>query len=620
MRVVSRASLVLVALAACAACGGEKPVVAPALVRVDVTPQFGVLGQQDPEANALPWKRAHGVVLGDCRSAHALQPGVELLLPIPAGAAKLATACAARLRSSTEREGQVRIAMEIESAGRWNRVGGWEGDLARLLDGWTEIELPLDAPTGAAGRLRVRAELTGAAKPDGVEVLVQPLRALAAPPKTPRVLPNVLVISIDTLRADHLSCYGYARPTSPRIDALAKEGVLFEHVVAAAPWTLPSYGSLFTACTPAVHRAGVNAAHEDRFGRDEDTSKEQLEILRTDLPTLAEQLGAGGFASAGFQANSFLRAKNGVDRGFDRWVFYQYHAPVGVDLALDWIESHAGAPWFCFLHIMDVHQPYVPPPPFDRKFSERSFTDVEGYPPAIDSLRAKRPDDATVRLLVDEYDGAIAYTDQEVGRLLDRLQAQGLLDSTLVVVHADHGEEFWEHGGYEHGHTEYTELLSVPLILRLPGKVPAGKRVASRVRLIDLMPTVLDLLHLPPAPGIEGRSLLPLVEGRSEPARECISEATLHGPREIKALTVGADASILRGGAAGLFFDLAADPAETKDLSIERRSRAQELEERLLKRHEIILRSAVRAHAMQLTDADRKRLREMGYTEGADGR
>jgi arylsulfatase A-like enzyme len=427
------------------------------------------------------------------------------------------------------------------------------------------------------------------------------------------------VISIDTLRADHLSCYGYARRTSPRIDALAKEGVLFEQVVAAAPWTLPSYGSLFTACTPAVHRAGVNAAHEERFGRDEDTSKEELEILRTDLPTLAERLGAGGFASAGFQANSFLRAKNGVDRGFDRWVFYQYHAPVGVDLALDWIESHTSAPWFCFLHVMDVHQPYVPPPPFDRKFSERSFTDVEGYPPAIDSLRAQRPDDAMVRLLLDEYDGAIAYTDQEVGRLLDRLQAQGLLDSTLVVVHADHGEEFWEHGGYEHGHTEYSELLRVPLILRLPGRLAAGKRVGARVRLIDLMPTVLDLLHLPPANGIEGKSLLSLIDGKAEPDRECISEATLHGSREIKALAVGADASILRGGSAGLFFDLAADLAEKRDLSVERRPRARELEERLLNRHAIILQSAVRAHAMQLTDADRKRLREMGYTDGGDG-
>ena len=130
---------------------------------------------------------------------------------------------------------------------------------------------------------------------------------------------------------------------------------------------------------------------------------------------------------------------------------------------------------------------------------------------------------------------------------------------------------------------------------------------------------MLDLLHLPPANGIEGRSLLPLIDGRGEPDRECISEATLHGPREIKALTVGADASILRGGAPGLFFDLAADLAETKDLSTERRSRARELEERLLRRHVIILQSAVRAHAMQLTDADRKRFREMGYTDGGDG-
>lgn len=605
-----RSTSARLALLALAACGGQKPVPAPPIVRVEVTPQFRVLEQQDPEANLSPWKRSQGVVLGDCRSAHVLQPGGELVLPAPAGATRLATACAARLHSSSERGGHVRMTLEIGKTS-----ARWEGELADLLERWAEIELHLDEPTGSADRVRVRAELTGAARPESIEFLVEPLRAAAKSSG-----PNVLVISIDTLRADHLSCYGYERKTSPRIDALASEGVLFEQVVAAAPWTLPSYGSLFTACTPAVHRAGVNAAHEELFGRDEDSPKEELEILRGDLPTLAEELSAAGFATAGFHANSFLRAKNGVDRGFDRWVFYQYHVSFGVDLALDWIDRCGGAPWFCFLHVMDVHQPYVPPPPFDRKFSDRSHAEVADYPPAIDGLRAKRPDDATVRLLVDEYDGAIAYADDEIGRLLDRLQAKGVLDRTLVVVHSDHGEEFWEHGGYEHGHTEYAELLRVPLILRWPGPLPAGRRVTPRVRLIDLMPTVLDLLRLPPAGGIEGRSLLPLLEGKAEAPRECISEATLHGRREIKALTVGPESFVLRGTGPGLLFDLAADPQEAKDLAAERRSRAQELEGRLRKRHEAILQSAVRARAMQLSDADRRRLREMGYTGAGDGR
>jgi arylsulfatase A-like enzyme len=522
--------------------------------------------------------------------------------------------------------------MEVQASGIWRRIGGFEGSLARLMGSWVEIEMPLGALEGRAGHVRVRGEVSGALSSESIEFLVEPLRAVSdrSEPRSPDVRSpdvrsggarsNVLVISIDTLRADHLSSYGYSRPTSPRIDALAREGVLFEQVVAPAPWTLPSYGSLFTACTPAVHRAGVNSAHEERFGRDEDTKNEELEILRSDLVTLAESFKAAGWATAGFHANSFLRAKNGVDRGFDRWVFYQYHAPVGIDLALDWIERNRIGPWFCFLHLMDVHQPYVPPPPFDRKFSARSHTEVPSYPPPIDELRAKRPEESMRQLLIDEYDGAIAYTDDRIGDMLDRLKGMGLLDQTLVVVHSDHGEEFWEHGGYEHGHTEYDELLRVPMILRLPARLPSGKRVGARARLLDLMPTLLDLLGLPSVSGIEGRSLLPLIEGKVESPRECISEATLHGLREIKALTIGSESLILRGAGPGRLFDLAADSAETRDLSADRRTRAHEMEARLLRRHEVILNSAIRARAMQLSEADRKRLREMGYTDGGDGR
>ncbi|HEV8112275.1 MAG TPA: sulfatase [Planctomycetota bacterium] len=607
--------LFVCACPALVACSREKPLAPPELARVDVTPPFGELERQDPEASLPRWKREHGIVLGDLRSAHPFKADAELLLPVPPAATRVATAFAAHRKSGTERAGDVALTIELQESGTWRRIGGWNGPLARLLDAWAELEVPLATRAGSASRARVRASLTGAAA-DAIEFLVEPLRAVAdAATGSPAAHPNVLILSIDTLRADHLSSYGYRRATSPRIDALAREGVLFEKVVAAAPWTLPSYGSLFTGCTPAVHRAGVNTAHEERFGRDEDTREDGLEILRADLPTLAEAFRAAGWATAGFQANSFLRAKNGIDRGFDRWVFYQYHAPVGIELALEWIGKHASGPWFCFLHVMDVHQPYVPPAPYDRKFSQRSFRDLADYPPPIDDLRARRPDDATVQLLVDQYDGAIAYTDDQVGQMLDRLKEKGLLDDTLVVVHSDHGEEFWEHGGYEHGHSEYTEVLDVPLILRLPRLLPANRRVASRVRLLDLMPTFLDVLGVAPVSGIEGRSLVPLIGGKPEPPRECISEATLHGLREIKALTILDESLILSGGGSGKLFDLAKDPGELADLAADKSSRARDLEERLRRRHDVILQSAVRARAMQLTDAERKRLRELGYTD-----
>jgi len=614
--------LSLLACALLGACSGDPPPPRPPIVRVDVTPQFGEIERTDPEASLPPWKRQRGIVLGDLRSAHAFKPGEELWLPVPEGAGRLATALAAHMRGKGDREGQAQVLIEIAQWGEWRRIGGFEGRLARLLDGWVEVEMPLEVRSRGSARVRIQARIANSKSSEPVEFLVEPLRARSSRSTagTADGPPNVLLVSIDTLRADHLSCYGYSRPTSPRIDGLAREGVLFEDVVSAAPWTLPSYGSLFTGCTPAIHRAGVVTAHEERFARDEDSSDDDLEVLRTDLPTLAEKLSDRGWATAGFQANSFLRAKNGLARGFDRWVFYQYHAPVGIQLALDWIERHESAPWFCFLHVMDVHQPYVPPPPHDKRFSERSHADVPEYPPAIDDLRAGPPEASMRKLLVDQYDGAIAYTDSAIGGMLDRLRELGLLDHTLVIVHSDHGEEFWEHGGYEHGHTEYEEVLRVPLVLRWPGRLPAGRRVEVRVRLIDLMPSLLDLLGLDPAPGVEGKSLRPLIEGRTEPPRECISEATLHGPREIKAFKLGNESLILRGGGQGRLFDLAADPGETRDLAAERRTLAREMEERLLRRHEIIHRSAVRANGMQLSEEERKRLREMGYTGGEDGK
>ena len=616
---MKRSSLAVLALAAIACRRAEDPPPAPPLVRHDVTPDFAKMRKEDPEVANPEWQRKKGVLLGDLRSAHAVAPEKECILPLPSagrkGVRSLATAFAARRRSGAEREGDARITIEYEKAGSWHTFLQYTGPMSTLLSSWTEISAEFPDTGDVGVRARVRAGVSNAPAPEQIEFLVEPLRPVDGR-KDDRW--NVLVFSVDTLRADHLSCYGYARGTSPRIDALAREGVVFERIVAPAPWTLPSYGSLFTGCSPAVHRAGVNADKEGRFGTDEDASKKELEVMRSDLPTLAERLSAAGWATAGFQANSFLRAKNGLARGFDRWTFYQYRCEFGIDLALAWIEGRRNRPWLCFVHAMDVHQPYSPPPPYDTMFAERSYTEIEGYPPKIEDLRAKAPTDAMRKALLDQYDGSIASMDAQLGRMLDRLKELGELDRTLVVIHSDHGEEFWEHGGYEHGHTEHEELLHVPLVLRMPGRLPAGARVATRARGIDVMPTVLALVGLETPKETEGRSLIPLVEGKSEAPRECISEATLHGPREIKALTAGAERLAMRGIPPGVLFDLGPDPGERTDLRSERTARAKEMEERLLRRHEILARSTVRAGTMQLTEEDKKRLAEMGYGGAGD--
>jgi arylsulfatase A-like enzyme len=601
------------------ACRRTRPAPpAPPIVRVDVTPNFGQVRKEDPEAEIAEWRRKKGVVLGDLRASHAVAPGAEILLPLPAGGTgkrTLATAFAARRRAGTERTGDASITVEVEQKGSWRSILEYQGPIAPLLEGWVESRAEIADAAALGPGARVRASVTNAPEPESIELLVEPVRALER--RTDERW-NVFVFSVDTLRADHLGCYGYARATSPHVDAIAKEGVLFEHVVAPAPWTLPSYGSFFTGCSPALHRAGVNTEKEERFGHDEDATKKELEALRSDLPTLAETLASAGYATAGFQANSFLRAKNGLARGFDRYVFYQYRSDFGAELAMRWIEDHRSRPWFCFLHVMDVHQPYSPPPPYDRKFSERSFEEVADYPPNIEALRAKEPDAATRKLLVDEYDGAIASVDDRIGQVLDKLRALGELDRTLVVIHSDHGEEFWEHGGYEHGHAEHEEILHVPLVLRMPGKLPKGARIAPRVRGIDVMPTVIALLGIRTPPGIEGKSLLPLVEGKSETPRECISEATLHGPREIKALTSGSERLSLAGTVPGVLYDLGADPGETKDLRAERTARAKEMEDRLLHRHEVLVEAAARGGKLQLSPEDIRLIEQLGYGGAAE--
>src|SRR5262249_1070014 len=148
---------------------------------------------------------------------------------------------------------------------------------------------------------------------------------------------------------------------------------------------------------------------------------------------------------------------------------YQYTAQTGADLALEWISGCRGGRWFAFVHMIDPHWPYAPPAPYDTQFAKHAIDDLKDWPPELNALRAHVPDDEMKAELIDEYDGEIAFADAQIGRILDALEKQGLLENTLVVFHSDHGEEFWEHGSCDHGHTQYDELLHVPFALVMPG-------------------------------------------------------------------------------------------------------------------------------------------------------
>jgi arylsulfatase A-like enzyme len=341
-------------------------------------------------------------------------------------------------------------------------------------------------------------------------VLLTCVLALACSREAGRL--NIILIGVDTLRQDHLGCYGYERATSPNIDELAGRGVLCANAVSQCPWTLPSFASILTSLYPTQHGAGID-----------------MNSMRTSFPTLAGMLAEEGYATGAVINVAVLSPAFGVDRGF---AHYDAAAP-GVrriadevtERALAWIESEKDGPFFLFVHYFDPHLSYSPPAPFDTLFDPgyegevgRAF-EQETFLRLKDRLytasdRQTRADWAHIEAL---YDGEIAFTDKAVGDLLAGIRSKGLEDRTLVVLVSDHGEEFMEHGGYGHGHTLFDEVIRVPLIFSLPGRLPEGVRVARQVRPVDIMPTILDLADVDGEYRPEGVSLVPLLRGEGPP-------------------------------------------------------------------------------------------------------
>jgi arylsulfatase A-like enzyme len=319
---------------------------------------------------------------------------------------------------------------------------------------------------------------------------------------------NVMIIAVDTLRPDHLGCYGYHADTSPNIDALAGEGILFENVISQAPWTHPSFGTVFTSLYPSQHGATTVAT---RMG--------------TSFPTLAGLLSDNAYATCAIVNAPTFSPRMRMDRGFQEYDFIdpwkERRADEITDAALEWIEGHTGEQFFIFVHYFDPHLDYSPPAPYDTLFNP-AYEGPMRHTFHIDSLsRWAPPEDGGIETLSGQqrkqieslYDGEIAFADREIGRLLAGLRASGLHRKTLVLFLSDHGEEFLDHGALDHGHSLYDELLRVPLIVSLPGTIRKGVRKADYVRLLDITPTILDFLGIESAPGFEGSSLKPLIVG-----------------------------------------------------------------------------------------------------------
>ncbi len=345
--------------------------------------------------------------------------------------------------------------------------------------------------------------------------------AVAALPPARAGAPNVLLIILDTVRAMSLSLYGYGRATTPQLQRWASQGVVFEMALSPAPWTLPAHASMFTGRWP--HELGVD----------------WRVALGPTHPTLAERLAATGYLTAGFVANTtYGSEETGLNRGFQHWEAYpvsfqmivksaslgrvitgaawfrdlfRWYQPLARKHATDisasmlgWLGDGTATPWFVALNYLDAHAPYLPPAPFRDRFGP---TEPRGNP-MLHSGYAWLPDE--VLRQQNAYDASIAALDDELGRFFDSLEARGALRNTLVIVTSDHGEEFYEHELMDHGNSLYLPSIHVPLLLWLPGTVPAGRRVTVPVTTRDLPATILALAAPQEQATLPGRSLVPL--------------------------------------------------------------------------------------------------------------
>src|SRR5713226_8633999 len=400
--------------------------------------------------------------------------------------------------------------------------------------------------------------------------------------------PNVVVITIDTLRADHLGCYGYKQIRTPNIDALAADATRFERAYTAVPVTLPSHTVMFTGTYPMLSGMHDFAANK----------------LNPTQPTLASVLKEHGYATAAVIGSAVLDSRFGLNRGFD---FYYDHFDFNrlqesnleemerpgnlvADLALDWLGKNYHSKFFLWMHLYDPHFPYRPPAPYSEQYKDRP------------------------------YDGEIAFADAQVGRLITFLKANGLYRNTVIVLAGDHGESLGEHGERNHGFFIYNATLHVPMIIRLPGRLP--KVVPELVSLADLMPTVLKALKFDLSSQVQGFNLLPLMaQKKAEESRSLYAETFL--PRlhfnwsELR--SVETEKYHFIDAPKPELYDLSKDPGETQNLYAEKKAVAEEMRARLMTQINQYSAGPELAQKTGLDPALMERLKSLGYAGFSGG-
>jgi arylsulfatase A-like enzyme len=501
-----------------------------------------------------------------------------------------------------------------------NRRTAWLEEEVSAADGWTLKRRPVEIPRGS--RLILETTVRGRREDAGSRLAFWGAPRCIADQRTPG--PNLLVIAIDTLRADALGSYGGEGGWTPAIDRLSLRSVRFADLTAPAPWTLPSFATLLTGLQPQTHGAGRNLTGSS-FLRDA-----PITPLDRRVKTLAGVLANAGFHTAGLYVNPFLGPAFGLHRSFDEYRGFEatQRAEPVIDGAIEVLERVRDRRFFLFVHLFDPHTPYRPTEPFCREVARRLEPSADAAWPCRAVRNPQREEIPPARRAWARalYQAEVAYTDRQVGHLLASLGELGLDDRTAVLLVSDHGEEFWEHQeqeeryGYhfpgDHGHSHYRELLHVPGLLFLPGGEP--RVIAAPVEMVDLFPTLLGYLGVQPPPN-QGRDLRPLLSGHELPEPLRISDYLLYGDARWSARS-GPWKLVERSGDEPIaeLYNLEEDPVETRNRSRERGDVVKTLRSAALA--EIAARVAERPAAdvtqpVQLDEEQRERLRSLGYLQ-----
>ena len=435
--------------------------------------------------------------------------------------------------------------------------------------------------------------------------------------------PSVIILVVDALRADYLGTYGFRGEISPNLDRMAVESVLFENCFSQAPWTKPSIASLFTSLYPLTH--GLT----DHLGKFWSANSPELRtgVLPEQAVTLAEVFRGAGYRTAAFVGNPWIGPEFGFDQGFETYGTPQ-KTHILLNKARAWLDAlPPGVPFFLYVHLMGVHSPYqarekdyqklrgsrsLGP---DRRLTEKEYRQIAAHIPSMHWETAG--DHQWLNAWKAKYAGGVRKADRDIGALLEHLSRVGVLDRSLIVLTSDHGEEFLEHGFWEHGAELCDHQLHVPLWIRRPDAEGAGRRVSDVVGLVDLMPTLLSLASIPALPSGQGRDFSSSLLGGDSRKSSQLSFSTatttdpgLHVARDGRyKLVWEGDTDSVR------LFDLAVDPDETQDLSAAKPELARELRLQLLAHLQSVSARALSKDTAPLTKEVRERLKSLGYLQ-----